>query len=145
MQSNNKKRNKISFPFFYIPKAIILSEEWHKLPHSSQALVFNLMSQYSGGNNGRLTTAFNVMQRCGWSSKETLARAKKALIECKFIVCTRKGHAPRTAEWFAFTWWELDFHPTMDIERIKFPYKNFIQPQRIDPNNERLAPLSVVR
>ena len=134
------KKGVYSFPFVAIPKEIIISAEWQNLPNAAKALAIDLMVQYTGKNNGRLCPAFGVMQRCGWKSKTTLVNAKRALLECSFVVLTRKGHPPHTAEWIGFTWWELDYLKSMDIDPKKFPYMNFVKIERIDPNPGRGKP-----
>ena len=60
-------------------------------------------------------------------------RAKLALFEMPFAIMTRKGHAPRTAEWMGFTWWKLDWDKTMDLDPREFPHLNFMRMAR-DPN-----------
>lgn len=128
----------LPFQFAALPIDVIRSEVWKALPASAKALAIDLMAQYTGRNNGRLCPSFDVMQRdYGWVSKQTLANAKRALLNCSFVVLTRKGHAPRTAEWLGFTWWKLDFHPSMDIDPRKFPYLNFVKVTLVDPNEGR--------
>lgn len=141
MAKSDFRPGTIKYEFIAIPKVILRSLQWQQLPHSSRALALDLAAQYTGKNNGRLTTSIEAMARCGWTSKGTLIRAKKHLQECDFIVRTRKGHAPRTAEWFGFTWWKIDFERSMDIDPKYFPYLNFmnLESARIDPNIGREA------
>lgn len=103
----SRHRNGYDFKFVVIPTLVLKSEEFLSLPASSCELMLDLVKQYSGKNNGRLTPSFEVMQRSGWKSKDTLLRAKRALLECPFACLTRKGHPPRTAEWIGFTWWKI--------------------------------------
>jgi hypothetical protein len=119
---------------------VIRSADWQALPSSTKALAIDLMGQYSGRNNGRFSPSFVVMKRCGWTSKATLIAAKRALLDCSFVMLTRKGHPPRTAESIAFTWWELDYEKSMDIDPKRFPYLNFIKMEQADPNNGRGKP-----
>ncbi|HZW20238.1 hypothetical protein [Noviherbaspirillum sp.] len=138
MSKANHRKGMLPFQFVAIPVEIIRSAEWQALPSSAKALAVDLMAQYSGKNNGRLCTSFEVMYRdFGWVSKETLVNAKRALLGCSFVVLTRKGHAPRTAEWIGFTWWKLDYEESMDIDPRRFPYLNFLSLKRLDPNDER--------
>jgi hypothetical protein len=139
MSKTDHRKGMLPFPFVAIPVEIIRSAEWQSLPHSARALAIDLMSQYTGKNNGRLCPAFTVMARCGWTSKDTLANAKRALLACSFVVCTRKGHPPRTAEWIGFTWWKLDYDKSMDIDPKRFPYLSFKKMKRLDPNEGRKA------
>lgn len=121
------KKGQLPYEFVALPKAILLSPEWQGLPPNTMRLALDLMGQYTGKNNGRLTPAFVVMQRQGWKSETTLIKAKRALLECSFVVHTRQGHAPHTTDWIAFTWWKLDWEKSMDIEPRGFPYLNFVK------------------
>lgn len=134
--ANKRKNKEISYPFVALPKAVLQGTEYQSLPFSAKALLLELASQYTGGNNGRLTPAHSVLKKNGWSSNNTVLSAKKALLNCSFAVQTRKGHPPRTCEWIAFTWWKLDWKKDMDIQPKEFPYLNFltIQSHKIDPN-----------
>lgn len=140
MAKSNYKKGAISYQFLALPKDVLLSTEYQALPFSSKALMVDLMGQYTGKNNGRLCPSFEVMQRSGWKSKTTLIRAKVALLDCSFVVLTRKGHAPRTSEWIGLTWWKLDYHPGMDIGAGEFPYLNFVRMAMKDPNAGREQP-----
>ena len=145
MSKRSHTKGAIPYEFVAVPKEVIRSPEWQALPHSARALVMDLMAQYTGRNNGRLCPAFTVMERCGWASKTTLLAAKRALLEAPFAILTRKGHPPRTAEWIAFTWWQLNYEASMDIDPKRFPYLNFVKLTRIDPNEGRGPAPSVVQ
>lgn len=137
MARSDFRRGAIPYLFLPLPKDVLLSTEYQALPFSSKALILDLMGQYTGKNNGRLCPAFEVMQRSGWASKTTLIRAKVALLECSFVMLTRKGHAPRTAEWIGFTWWKLNYLEGMDINPRDFHYLNFVNVVMKDPNTGR--------
>ncbi|QRX83271.1 hypothetical protein [Glaciimonas sp. PAMC28666] len=126
MAKRDYAKGSIPYGFVSLPKDIIQSSEWQTLPPSAIKLAIDLMSQYTGKNNGRLCPSITVMKQCGWKSSKTLLDAKSALLECLFVVMTRKGHPPSTAEWVGFTWWRLDYDREMDIDPAKFPYLNFI-------------------
>jgi hypothetical protein len=121
------KKGQLPYEFVALPKAILLSEEWQSLAPSAMRLALDLMAQYTGKNNGRLCPAFTAMERHGWKSETTLIKAKRALLECSFVVHTRQGHAPHTTDWVAFTWWKLDWEKSMDIEPRGFPFLNFVR------------------
>ena len=71
-------------------------------------LLFDLVAQYRGENNGDLSAAWSQMQARGWKSKETLFKAKSELIALGLIVETRKGARPNKASLYACTWMALD-------------------------------------
>lgn len=137
MAKSDFQKGAIPYLFLPLPKDVLLSAEYQALPSSSKALMLDLMGQYTGKNNGRLCPAFEVMKRTGWASKSTLIRAKVALLDCSFVMLTRKGHAPRTAEWVGFTWWRLNYLESMDINPRDFRYLNFVNVAMADPNTGR--------
>jgi hypothetical protein len=133
MGTRDYRKGGLPFQFQVIPKDVLAMDQFHSLPAGAKALMLDLVAQYTGKNNGRLTTNFDAMQRAGWTSKSTLMRAKLALFEMPFAIMTRKGHAPRTAEWMGFTWWKLDWDKTMDLDPREFPHLNFMRTAQ-DPN-----------
>jgi hypothetical protein len=127
MRKRDYTKGSIPYSFIAMPTAVIQSPEWQALPPNAVKLAIDLMGQYTGKNNGRLSPSFVAMKKCGWSSKTTLVAAKKVLLEYPCVVLTRVGHAPRTAEWIAFTWWPLHYDKSMDIDPRSFPYLNFFK------------------
>ena len=145
MAKSDHRKGKLNYPFIALPTGVVRSAVWQALPPSAVKLAIDLMAQYTGKNNGRLTPAFEAMERCGWKSKTTLIAAKRALLQCDFVVLTRKGHPPRTAEWVAFTWWTLDFEKSMEIDPRKFPLYAGMEISGIDHNKLPPKTLSVVQ
>jgi len=88
---------------------------WQLTPYACK-LLFDLMGQYRGDNNGNLTVAWSVVKKRGWRSRTTLWRCKAELIDAGFIYVTRKGHMPSTCELLALTWFPLDLSPKFDPE-----------------------------
>lgn len=127
MATSKYKKGQLPYEFVAMPKAIVLSSEWQGMAPSAMRLALDLMAQYTGKNNGRLCPAFIVMQRQGWRSETTLIKAKRALLEASFVVHTRQGKKPHTADWIGFTWWKLDWEKSMDIDPRGFPYLNFMK------------------
>lgn len=83
-------------PFVSIPKQILLSDQYAKLGAWSVKLLLDLSAQYNGKNNGDLCAAFSMMQKRGWRSKGTLAKALTELTDAGFISKARQGgkHKP---------------------------------------------------
>ena len=127
MAARDYRKGAIPFPFVALPKEVLRSAEFAAMPASAKALMLDLAVQYTGKNNGRLCVSFEVLKRAGWASKHTVMRARDALLECSFVVRTRKGHPPRTPEWAGFTWWKLDWEESMDIGPRGWPYLSFLK------------------
>lgn len=124
--ASKHKKGEITYAFAAMPVEVLRSAEWQSLPPNAVKLAMDLVAQYTGGNNGRLCSAFEVMQHAGWSSRTTLIAAKRALLECSFVIHTRQGKAPRTTDWVGFTWWKLHWEKSMDIEAKGWPFLNFV-------------------
>jgi hypothetical protein len=54
-------------------------------------LLWDLLAQYNGTNNGDLTTTWKVMQKRGWSGRSTLRKAQDELLACELLVLSRQG------------------------------------------------------
>ncbi len=74
-----------------IPHKVLRSQSYAKLSAHAVKLLMDLASQYRGNNNGDLTATFSIMQKFGWTSKETLNTKLKELVKAGFIELTRQG------------------------------------------------------
>lgn len=112
------KRTKLTEPFVAIYRSVLDSQALSKLSPHACKLLFDLLRQYKGDNNGNLTLAWSIVSQQGFRSRTTLWRCKKELIDAGFIYVTRKGHFPSTTELLALTWFPLDVSPKFDPEAL---------------------------
>lgn len=75
-------------------------------PYESK-LLFDLLAQYNGFNNGDLCITWSVMQGRRWHSRTTLQNAKQRLLDRGLIICTRPGTRRRCAL-YALTLYDID-------------------------------------
>jgi hypothetical protein len=61
--------------FVPLPHIVVRSAQWAALSPFAVKLLVELLGQYSGNNNGNLTTAWTVLRPRGWKSKATLSKA----------------------------------------------------------------------
>lgn len=137
MPANSYRKGAIPYGFVAVPKDMLKRPEYQALPSAAKSLMFDLADQYSGKNNGRLCPSFEAMRRYGWTSKSKLVRAKAELLKCPFVIQTRIGHPPRTAEWLGLTWWKLDWGEGMEIRPQGWPYLNFATAIPVVPKQDR--------
>ncbi|MEI2415493.1 hypothetical protein V8Z80_04845 [Orrella sp. JC864] len=139
MAKRDHRKGALPFKFVAIPVPVLESPEYRALPDAARALLIDLLMQFTGKNNGRVSTSFVALQRYGWTSKSKLERAKAALLQAPFVLVTRRGRPPNTTEWVGVTWLPLDFDRTMDVDPRSWPYMNFqtIEAGAIDPNHGR--------
>jgi hypothetical protein len=83
-------------PFIALSRPFLNSYLLKILSPLATRLLFNLLSQYNGMNNGDLTLAWSVMENYGWSGRSTLEKARKQLMECGLLLLSRQGgkHKP---------------------------------------------------
>lgn len=100
--------------FVALPWSVLDSPAWGDLSHPARSLLIDLARQYNGNNNGRMLASHAHLSKRGWSSADTITRAKSQLLAAGYIYETVKGHRPNKASWYALTWQVLDRHPGFD-------------------------------
>jgi hypothetical protein len=109
--------------FLALPRAVLESPAYLGLSPYAVKLLVDLGVQYNGTNNGDLCAVWKFMRRRGWRSQETLAKAKRELLEVQLVVETRKGGRPNRASLYALTFFHLDYcGGKLDVTPIGFPY-----------------------
>lgn len=93
--------------FVALPHAVLRSEAFAALSSIAIKLLLDLLAQFNGKNNGDLCAAWTLMEKRGWKSRETLARAKNELIEGGWLMVSRQG-GRHTATLFAVTFYAVD-------------------------------------
>ena len=95
---------------------VYLSSAYRQSTLKAKALLFDLIYQYRGRNNGKLVLCprkkdqkdgFTVLDRAGLS-ETSLYRAAAELEALGLIVCTRRGNFARQPSYYAVTWAPLD-------------------------------------
>jgi hypothetical protein len=97
--------------FAGLPHAVMEHEDYINLPACAKMLLFDLIYQYRGKNNGDLHAAWSILRKRGFKSQATLSKAKKALIKADLIRCTREGvflNPGRSCSLYALTWKPID-------------------------------------
>jgi hypothetical protein len=102
------KAKRVSGRFVAMPYSVLDSEAYMRLGHPARSLLWDIARQYAGDNNGRLLASAGHLAARGWTSNDTITRAKRELLETGFIYETVMGHRPNRASWYAVTWLDLD-------------------------------------
>ena len=118
--NNNKKRQKrpieaIEGLYGAIPHSVTDGAAFRGTPYPAKALLFELMRQHSGANNGHLHLSFSWLQGRGWTSRDVIQRAKDNLIKQGLIIQTRQGGLNMNASRFAVTWLHITNFVGLDI------------------------------
>ncbi len=108
--------------FVTVPLSVLRSRAYIEAGAHARMLLFDLLEQYRGNNNGDLCAAWKFMKPRGWRSEATLNKGKRELLERGLIVETRKGARPNKASLYAVTWYALDdCGGKLDISSQAFP------------------------
>lgn len=94
--------------FVAIPWVVLDSPAYRALSHPAKSLLMEIARQYHGDDNGRMIVTLAYLSPRGWSSNDTINRAKNELLEANLIYETAKGRRPNKASWYAVTWAALD-------------------------------------
>jgi hypothetical protein len=102
------KAKRVAGLFVALPCAVLDSPAFQALSHPARSLLLEIARQYDRTNNGRLLASANYLKKRGWTSNDTITKAKRELLEARLIYETVMGHRPNKASWYAATWWDLD-------------------------------------
>lgn len=94
--------------FAAIPWSVLDCPAYARLSHPARSLLMEIARQFVRDNNGRLLASAAYLGKRGWTSNDTITKAKRELMKEGFIFRTVQGHRPNKADWFAVTWRQLD-------------------------------------
>jgi hypothetical protein len=102
--------------FVALPLVVLQSAGYRAAGHVARSLLVDIAVQYSGSNNGRLVACAKYLQPLGWTSNDTVVRARRELLDVGLLVETRKGARPNRAAWYALSWLALDVTDGLEID-----------------------------
>jgi hypothetical protein len=105
----------ISGGYGAIPWTVLDSVSFKGASDKAKALLFALMRQHTGNNNGHLHLAKKWLYNQGWTCHENNSKARKELIVRGLIVQTKWGGLNMGADLFALTWYDITNYVGLDI------------------------------
>ncbi|SFC31639.1 hypothetical protein SAMN05660479_01473 [Microbulbifer thermotolerans] len=102
------KRNRGGGQFAAFPHRMVNHPHFAALTPRAKALLFPLVAQYNGHNNGDLCASFSKMRAHGWTSNDQLQKALRELLETGFLILTRQGRRPNVPSLYALSWRPID-------------------------------------
>ena len=99
-----------------LPHGLLDSVAFMGAGHPARSLLFDLLRQHNGRNNGHIQMAAPWMKKRGWTSNDVLHRAKLELIERGLIIQTRQGGLNAGANLYAVTWLPITNFVGLDIQ-----------------------------
>lgn len=133
--------------FYQVPRKVHRCADFRHLSAHAKVLLFSLIYQFYGNNNGDLTAAWVVMRKQhGFRSPSTLDRARKALLDANLITLTRQGGLGRCSL-YAVTW--LKINPCdgkLDVQPTTMPTRSSwdMNKRTESPNRKRRKNADVV-
>lgn len=100
-----------------IPHAVLDSAAFKGASHPAKALLFDLIRQHSGNNNGHLHLSFSWLAGRGWKSRDVIQRARAELMDRGLLIQTRQGGLNIGASRYALTWLHISNYVGLEIER----------------------------
>ncbi len=105
--------------FALIPAEVIHSANWAQASKPCRALLADIAVQYSGFNNGDLTTSIKVMGPLGWEAPETLVANTREAEYYGFLVKTKQGGLGIGPNLYALGWQRIDGCRDAKTQRCK--------------------------
>jgi len=105
----------ISGGYAAIPWTVLDSISFKGASDKAKALLFALMRQHNGNNNGHLHLAKKWLYNQGWTCHENNSKARKELIDRGLIEQTKWGGLNMGADLFALTWYDITNYVGLDI------------------------------
>jgi hypothetical protein len=113
-RAKHKRTGRDGVRFLALPHTVMDSPAFLGLSAPAVRLLLDIARQFDGRNNGRLVACMSALKARGWTSNDTLTRARKELETSGLLYQTRIGMRPNRAAWFALTWLALDWTPEME-------------------------------
>lgn len=99
-----------------IPHAVLDCSAFKGASYPAKALLFDLIRQHSGNNNGHLHLSFSWLAGRGWKSRDVIQRARAELLERGLLIQTRQGGLNIGASRYALTWLHITNYVALEIE-----------------------------
>jgi hypothetical protein len=104
-----------------IPHAVLDSVAFKGCSHLAKALLFELLRQHNGRNNGHLQLAVSWLRKRGWHSNGSIQKGKNELLDRALIFKTRRGGLTVGPDLYALTWVIISEYRNLDVTRATYP------------------------
>jgi hypothetical protein len=116
MATNKKPAEAVQGRYTALPHALLDSTAFMGASHMARSLLYELMRQHDGKNNGHLHLSTRWLKSRGWNSANSVQRAKVELLTRGLAVKTREGGLNNGADRYALTWLGITNFVGLDIE-----------------------------
>lgn len=128
-------------PYASIPIDVLQSTAFIGAGHTAKALLFELMRQHDGYNNGRLELSFVYLKKYReWTSRDVVTRARNELIERGLIIQTKKGGLNAGTNYYAVTWLDISNFKDLEISPLSYHKGAYAMMDKLPKNNKSSVP-----
>jgi hypothetical protein len=115
MSKSKKPPETVSGAFAAVPLGVMDSQAFIGATDRAKSLLYALLRQINGSNNGRLQLTDKWLREHGWPSAGLNCKARDELIERELIIQTRRGGLNFGCDWFAVTWLSISNFVGLDV------------------------------
>ncbi len=105
----------VSGSFSAMPHGVMDSNAFQGAGHPARSLLYELIRQLSGRNNGHLQLTSPWLKKRGWNSADVVQRAKGELLDRGLIVLTRQGGLNSGPCQYGVTWLHISNFVGLDL------------------------------
>ena len=103
-----------------VPTLLMDSVAFMGSSHAAKSILFELLRQLNGRNNGHLQLSYSWLKNRGWKSRDVIQRARNQLLERSLIILTRQGGFNIGASQYAVTWLKITNFVGLDIQQKNY-------------------------
>lgn len=115
MAKSKKPLEAVGGTYTAIPHRVLDSKAFIGATDRAKSLLYALMRQHNGSNNGRLQLTDKWLSEHGWPSAGMNIKTRAELIERELIIQTRHGGLNSGCNWFALTWLPITNFVGLDV------------------------------
>ena len=122
-----------------IPWTVLDSQSFIGATDKAKSLLFALMRQHNGSNNGHLHLAKAWLSAHGWTCDDNNRKACHELMERGLIIHTKQGGLNMGANLYALTWHEITNYIGLDVSSKTY-HRGAYQLCNLPPTQRRKPP-----
>lgn len=115
MAKSKKPQEAVNSSYAALPHNVLDSVALMGASHTARSLLFDIVRQHNGRNNGRMQLYAPWLRKRGWASCATIQKAKKELVQRGLIVQTRQGGLNAGPNYYGLTWLPISNFVGLDI------------------------------
>lgn len=115
MARSKKPPEAVNGAYTAVPHRVLDSVAFIGATDRAKSLLYALMRQHNGSNNGRLQLTDKWLAVHGWPSAGMNIKTRDELVERGLIIQTRRGGLNSGCNWFALTWLAITNFVGLDV------------------------------